>query len=368
MLSIELGRSDASTTDLLISCHCMYRTHHASNAFDHLTAPHAISSLDAAVRTLQSGMDAFASAEREARQAAEALSQIQSRLAKRMSNIVQTRCSVKMARGLSLLPDDVLALIFETTASSDHPFPSGSCWKTPFRLACVCRRFRGVAVQTPSIWSYVATGMNSDALDACLRNSRNRPLSVNLLSVKGNDWNEFFKTVTPHSPRWVRLAIRYTPIMAASMQELASAFEGLSGLRTLVVERLHQFQPFLRPRINEMLNNLFIHTSSLTLCTMTVIRMGGHLPSLPSTLTHLDLNMQDMPTDIDKFLTVFSRLHVLEYLVLELCWNEENPFPARRSLPVVEMLSVRTLKLRIDNRIAKLVHGLAFPNVVSTLR
>jgi hypothetical protein len=119
------------------------------------------------------------------------------------------------SRGVSspfdLVPNEILSLILEHGYfGTKNGLPDNS-----FRglVRDISRRFREVALQTPSLWASVHLSPSNvfdevDLLPTYLGRSKSYPLDIHLSCFWAPDLTEqVMELMTPHSPRWKRLSI-----------------------------------------------------------------------------------------------------------------------------------------------------------------
>lgn len=357
------------------------RSRYTFNQFDHHSSSQTLASLDAALATLRTCEEAFEAITLGIQQASSAILNITKHIVERIAETSKSRRSLILTRGLLSLPDDVWPLVFEAALPFQPPRYVSSCWRMGFRLAGVCRRFRAIALRTPSIWSYVKLDMHPDALKTCLKNSGKSGLCIDVLPLKDRwrrdqfDLDGSFKSIARHSKRWERLAIRLDARFASvpRLKMLSKAFKGLTRLRSLTVEVDGEFFPGLDTELISLLDDLSQGASTATSFFMTLNELGGYIPHLPTTLTYLDLTINDMPVDGEGFLTALSSLTVLSGLSLSFLYDADDDDPdyledtafSLTSLTAVSLPSVRSLKIRVYQSSAHFLPFLYFPNSVS---
>lgn len=101
---------------------------------------------------------------------------------------------------ISSLPNELLAWIFEEAASEPHGFTAVSK-----ALSHVCKHWRLVALNLPSLWAEVELEQSHEERVACLERSRNAPLTVNISATDYCDVEELLDDIIPHAGRWRRL-------------------------------------------------------------------------------------------------------------------------------------------------------------------
>ncbi|KZW01884.1 hypothetical protein EXIGLDRAFT_716524 [Exidia glandulosa HHB12029] len=80
------------------------------------------------------------------------------------------RCQLGLIHPVRRLPPEILAMIFHTTAwivfedrewALSPRLRTVSTQQTPYRLALVCRRWREIALNTPSMWRYICVDLRA---------------------------------------------------------------------------------------------------------------------------------------------------------------------------------------------------------------
>ena len=117
--------------------------------------------------------------------------------------------------GLGCLPDTLLSDVFDIlcaeVAEQDSMSFQGASKVANLRngLALVSRRFRRVALSTPSIWSYVNSWDAELGIASSLKLSRALPLQLTL-QVNGSrsEFRQMLSCAVPHIHRWKSLCLR----------------------------------------------------------------------------------------------------------------------------------------------------------------
>ncbi|KAJ7645963.1 hypothetical protein DFH06DRAFT_1210818 [Mycena polygramma] len=122
-----------------------------------------------------------------------------------------------MATGLQSLflrlPTEIIATIFEhciplwpSSGHQDRPWdptwPSPN--EAPLLLAQICRRWREICLDTPSLWASVVYGDTGsiDLLEVWLSRARKHRLRIRLESDHEARAGDLLRTIEPHSSRW----------------------------------------------------------------------------------------------------------------------------------------------------------------------
>lgn len=109
---------------------------------------------------------------------------------------------VQRGRDISSLPNELLAHIFEEAVPQAEGFTA-----TSQILSHVCRRWRLVALDLPSLWVEADFAHYPSEYITCLGKSRNAPLKIHMVILDDCDIEEFLNAIIPHSKRWSRLVI-----------------------------------------------------------------------------------------------------------------------------------------------------------------
>ncbi|KAH8111846.1 hypothetical protein DFH11DRAFT_552153 [Phellopilus nigrolimitatus] len=107
--------------------------------------------------------------------------------------------------GILSLPDDVLALIFESSLLDGDEYENMHPW-AEHCISYVCRRFRSISLGLPKLWSHVTSYMSKKWVDIRLLRSKTVGLAVdihdNRYNQYGNTISRFGQQVVPHAHRW----------------------------------------------------------------------------------------------------------------------------------------------------------------------
>lgn len=113
---------------------------------------------------------------------------------------------------ISLLPDDILAMIFEQAHKSQL-----DCCHVEIPISHVCRRWRDMALCLPMLWARIRREQEQvhlGRIDAYLRRSQYSPISLEIYMAYYEDSQDlltFYRLITPHLPR-----CRYLRVACAS--------------------------------------------------------------------------------------------------------------------------------------------------------
>ncbi|TDL17715.1 hypothetical protein BD410DRAFT_794014 [Rickenella mellea] len=120
--------------------------------------------------------------------------------------MLETHCrTLALEAGIKRLPDEVLSMIFEL----------GHLGATPcafaLRVSHVCRRFRGIALSTPCLWTKVSPGYSLDQTHSFLSRSGQVGLDICIpwrASLGGEDkYDDILRILGSESHRWTCLRI-----------------------------------------------------------------------------------------------------------------------------------------------------------------
>ncbi|KAJ6488219.1 hypothetical protein C8R47DRAFT_1320583 [Mycena vitilis] len=132
-----------------------------------------------------------------------------------------------------LLPPEITAAIFEHCLPSDHPWPasgqdrsSDQPWpssdKAPLLLGQICRQWRDISLDTPTLWESIAFGdtMSIDLLKVWLSRARSRPLYLYFTSVNDARADVVMQAATPYCAQWQDVYL-FLPIFAYRYLDMA---------------------------------------------------------------------------------------------------------------------------------------------------
>ncbi|KAJ7645986.1 hypothetical protein DFH06DRAFT_1476592 [Mycena polygramma] len=132
-----------------------------------------------------------------------------------------------------LLPPEITATIFEHCLPSDHPWPSSgqdrsseqpwpSSDKAPLLLGQICRQWREISLNTPTLWESIAFGdtISIDLLKVWLSRARSRPLYLYLTSVNDARADMIMQAATPYCSQWQDVYL-FLPIFAYRHLDMA---------------------------------------------------------------------------------------------------------------------------------------------------
>lgn len=264
--------------------------------------------------------------------------------------------------GLNMIPNDVLAMIFEKDFESNPGY-------TP-RLACVNRRFRDVALSLPKLWSALPLGRGKEKLDVYLTRSKDVGLTVRVGLGMTSIWD--VQEVQQHAQRWECVYVEISNEDDKAVAPKSLSFPRLQSLTVqFIPSRTEYWGGFIEFNIDWKLPAL----RHLTFRSATPIIP----PSVAANLITLDLRLNS-PTELRRYdnaelLRQLSAMHNLQALSLSLHnahnHSEETPsvqcdlrslrdlsieisgeakiLDIRRLLHHMNLVSVRKLSIKIDD-------------------
>lgn len=254
--------------------------------------------------------------------------------------------------GLNMIPNDVLAMIFEKDFESNPGY-------TP-RLACVNRRFRDVALSLPKLWSALPLGRGKEKLDVYLTRSKDVGLTVRVGLGMTSIWN--VQEVQQHAQRWecVTVEISNEDDKAVDLQSLS-----FPRLQSLSVQFLPSHTEYWGGFVDFNIDWKLPALRHLTFWSATPVIP----PSVAASLITLELRLES-PTELRfynnaELLRQLSAMHNLQALSLFL-HNAQN----YEETPSVQcdLRSLRDLSIEISGEtkiidIRKLLHNINLVNV-----
>ncbi|KAJ7621918.1 hypothetical protein DFH06DRAFT_768793 [Mycena polygramma] len=129
------------------------------------------------------------------------------------------------------LPPEIFAVIFERCLPS-KAWPSPK--EAPLLLAQICRRWREICLEMPTLWASVAFDNTRSVglLETWLSRARNRPLTISLESTNEERGRRMLQAIKLHSSQWHD--VHFTLPWASFHQLHQSAFPLLQRLTLLV--------------------------------------------------------------------------------------------------------------------------------------
>lgn len=140
---------------------------------------------------------------------------------------------------ITSLPDEILLIIIEHILSTSRSkFEDGTTPRLPPALSIVKvshinRKFRRVALSNPQLWTHISgceRRPKMGLVKACLKRSRNLPLTVHLYvyidPLFGRSCDKVLKAAKPHSPRWRSVIFRFAHISWSSESRIRRFAEG----------------------------------------------------------------------------------------------------------------------------------------------
>ncbi|TDL30089.1 hypothetical protein BD410DRAFT_824014 [Rickenella mellea] len=117
-----------------------------------------------------------------------------------ISFLQMSRNKLALRRGLHLLPDEMLAEIFESGYTPDL---KGSQFAVI--ISHVNRRFRNISLRMPQLWSTIINRQRASEVEEFLLRSKDKGIIVRLLHAEkpAIPSNKFIPIVVRHSQRWI---------------------------------------------------------------------------------------------------------------------------------------------------------------------
>ncbi|TDL21202.1 hypothetical protein BD410DRAFT_307978 [Rickenella mellea] len=133
---------------------------------------------------------------KEARACMKALNETQRRLGRRLRCLRRLSKPLVLEDGINRLPDDVLAIIFEMT----RHFNGDGQYQFAVGVSHVSRRFRTVALATPSLWTIIRDSYGENQIREFI--SRSGRLALDIKMPRNSRIESFLKVVKDTSHRW----------------------------------------------------------------------------------------------------------------------------------------------------------------------
>ncbi|TDL21217.1 hypothetical protein BD410DRAFT_804406 [Rickenella mellea] len=133
---------------------------------------------------------------KEATLCIKALNVAQSRLGKRLRSLRKLSRPLVLEDGIKRLPDEILAIIFEMTrhVNGSQPYPFAVC------LSHVSRRFRRIALATPSLWTTIHDTYDDSQIQVFISRSGRLDLDIKIRSGWGME--SFLEVLKGTTHRW----------------------------------------------------------------------------------------------------------------------------------------------------------------------
>ncbi|KAG1889243.1 hypothetical protein F4604DRAFT_1644245 [Suillus subluteus] len=140
------------------------------------------------------------------------INHIHQQLVAKKDRITQSMNSHKqLASALWRLPTEVLSQIFSHCLPIEHRLSPASK-AAPMLLTRICRRWREIAVDMPSLWHRLSVGKDwqraAFCYEAWLKRSRGRPLSLEFQCYK-NDWTKLRNLLQPYIKQVSSLSVNF---------------------------------------------------------------------------------------------------------------------------------------------------------------
>lgn len=189
------------------------------------------------------------------------------------------------------IPNEILAMIFDKCEPPQiQSIPSST---DAFRISRVCRRWRQVAMNCPSLWRtiLIARKQKLETVSLYLARSRNLPLDI-LFNIRRSgdyfpEWLETRKTVkllTSHAHRWQRFSV-----VASHISDMIQV---LNSLEFIATPLLRYFYLTCEPVGSEASIPRIFSGGSPLLSAVRLRGVGLHWPSFSfPRLTKLDMQL-----------------------------------------------------------------------------
>jgi hypothetical protein len=196
---------------------------------------------------------------------------------------------------ISSIPSEVLAAIFKEVCFSDGYH--GSEIHVPLRVlpsivlaSHVNRRFRHIAINTPSLWTnvhfHLSSIMDIHLMDTYLERSKTTPLEICIVGAGSlGDVYNVIGRLLPHSGRWRSLSVQSQPL--ACMREIILALQHLFVPR---LESIHMTVLGLLPANNQDVRIFQGGAPNLGIVKLANVGLLNCCPPL-SALETLDIQM-----------------------------------------------------------------------------
>ncbi|TDL19274.1 hypothetical protein BD410DRAFT_792307 [Rickenella mellea] len=182
----------------------------------------------------------------DARACLEALNITRERLKRRLRALRRVSMPLVLKDGIKRLPDDVLATIFEIghsmRLSDDLIF---SCT----HVSHVCRRFRQISLQTPTLWTRIHQTYGEGQIREFISRSGQLDLDVKLHgSIGGSKFEPFLMGMKRTSHRWTSICI---PDEKTKTYMTGLGITDLPRLRHLIYTYPADLSTFSMPRLSQ---------------------------------------------------------------------------------------------------------------------
>ncbi|TDL21203.1 hypothetical protein BD410DRAFT_789956 [Rickenella mellea] len=268
----------------------------------------------------------FMRAMEEARMCMKALNEVQRQVGKRLRCLRRLSKALVLEDGIKRLPDDVLSIVIEMAHHSGE-FESS---QFPVGVSHVSRRFRRVALATPSLWTTIHEGYGESQIREFISRSGRLDLDVKLHCGYGSTsiLNDFKDT----SYRWSSLDL---------IEDNAEYLMVQMGITDL-------------PRLQHLTYTYPVGLSTISMPMLSQVKGWGSL--LPaggrflSKLTHVEFNLWEEEAGLESLAATLRSMTNLQDLsfVLEHCTVADE-------VPSVDV-ALKPRSVHID-RLAISIHG-----------
>ncbi|EED84756.1 predicted protein [Postia placenta Mad-698-R] len=254
------------------------------------------------------------------------------------NELLHTLADVRMSRNaqrpVNRLPVEILSKIFHQILPPLTPYLEGFSrerflvWDSFFDfkdtdallpLSHICRRWRDVALDTPTLWTTICNSSHPDAIDEYSLRSRGVPLKVLDIENKHLDVQQLSRTDGQH------------------VQSLASYTECDLVLPTSYAQGLHALAAWYCLLQGDVSN----------LKALVLRSVDWHLPGTLTNLTHLFLaNKQLHIVDLFRILSIAPRLEDLGLWAI----SAKEAFDPREDIPAVTLKHLRRLGIYWPDR------------------
>lgn len=278
--------------------------------------------------------------------------------------------------GLALLPDEILASVFDLVVNTLHKDCSvGRKWKAARRLSHVDRQFRSVILACPRLWRNMNSSLQM--VSACLPRTNGLPLSIDLtiddnLRTHALAFPPVLTELLPVTKQWGRLRLTFFTLFTDKRQSDRDRrmFYTMHLVDAPLLEKLSiRYDDFLSDRSPHW---NWSHWNTPNLRHVTAVSyFPFSLPGLSNVAT-LDLTVPIDNNQMSDMLKAISRMNNLRKFILHLL-NEEDPgrfvLHERMEFPQIRHLILRTslyFPIQVNSRALErsIFSSLFFPGLI----